>query len=155
VADERVRSGAVEAEARFQNLGSAAQQEVDLAVEGTRRLRLADLAAAGETRSNRTAAPLWVVEQDGAATAALDPVSGLVRIGRAEDNDLVLTGPHVSRYHAQVRRIDSSWLVYDLDSTNGTWVGSERVIADKPRALAPGTTLRIGDRDLIVRSEAP
>src|SRR5207302_1847947 len=50
-----------------------------------------------------------------------------VRIGRAQDNDVVVLNPHVSRHHAEVRDDGSTWEVVDLGSTQGTWVGGTRV----------------------------
>jgi pSer/pThr/pTyr-binding forkhead associated (FHA) protein len=50
----------------------------------------------------------------------------------------------------QVRWIESDWLVYDLDSTNGTFVDGERVPPERPRALRAGMLLRLGDHDLSV-----
>src|ERR687885_2031051 len=44
--DPSVRSGSVRAQARFADLAPPTRREVDAAIEGTRRLRLADLAGA-------------------------------------------------------------------------------------------------------------
>jgi pSer/pThr/pTyr-binding forkhead associated (FHA) protein len=57
----------------------------------------------------------------------------------------------LSRYHAQLRWVESSWLVYDLDSTNGTWLDQQRVVAGHPRALEPGSQLRLADHELEAR----
>ncbi len=50
----------------------------------------------------------------------------LIRIGRAPDNDVILTNPLVSRYHLELRRIDStapsnSWQLVN-QGTNGTFL---------------------------------
>ena len=82
--------------------------------------------------------------------------AGVVRVGRGVDNDLVVANQRVSRYHAQLRWVESSWLVYDLDSTNGTWLDQERVWPSQPRALEPGSQLRLGDHQLEAHSgDAP
>ncbi len=48
-------------------------------------------------------------------------------IGRSSDNDLVLTDPHVSSHHARITKtLDGLWLE-DLNSSNGTYVGQERI----------------------------
>src|SRR6266852_5405846 len=44
----------------------------------------------------------------------------------------------------------SSWLVYDLDSTNGTFVDGQRVSPTQPRVLGLKGQLRLGDHDLDV-----
>jgi pSer/pThr/pTyr-binding forkhead associated (FHA) protein len=84
---------------------------------------------------------------------ALEPQPGIVRLGRAPDNDVVIASRRVSRYHAQLRWVELRWLVYDLDSTNGTWLDGERVLATQPRTLEPGVRLRLGDYALEVRAE--
>ena len=73
-----------------------------------------------------------------------------MRLGRAADNDVAIANQRVSRYHAQLRWVESSWLVYDLDSTNGTLVDQERVFPSQPRALSAGAALRLGDHELEV-----
>ncbi len=49
-------------------------------------------------------------------------------IGRESDNDIRLTGEGVSRYHAKIELADDgSWLVRDLNSSNGTKVNGEKI----------------------------
>jgi pSer/pThr/pTyr-binding forkhead associated (FHA) protein len=86
---------------------------------------------------------------------ALEPQAGIVRVGRAMDNDVVLASPRVSRYHAQLRWLESKWLMYDLDSTNGSWVDDERVTRSRPRAIEPDSTVRLGDHQLQVTTDEP
>lgn len=150
--DGRLPTGRVRVEARFADAEPAQQAALDRAVEGTRRLRLADLAVAGvqQSRGERPVeASLWLADRLG-LRVPLDPGLGLVRIGRAVDNDAVITNQRVSRYHAQLRWVESTWLVYDLDSTNGTFVDDERVLPSRPRPLATGGVLRVGDHELHV-----
>jgi len=64
-----------------------------------------------------------------------------VVLGRDAGCDLVLDADDVSRRHARVRGDGAGHLVEDLGSTNGTFVGDERVVA---RALAPGDLVRVG-----------
>ncbi|MCD6031050.1 MAG: domain containing protein [Thermomicrobiales bacterium] len=52
--------------------------------------------------------------------------SGPVTVGRAEDNDLVLADPEVSRHHARLEPDGQSWRAVDLGSTNGTWINGAR-----------------------------
>ena len=63
---------------------------------------------------------------------------------------IALDNQRVSRYHAQLRWVESTWLVYDLDSTNGTFVDGQRVAPSQPRVLGPKSQLRLGDYDLDV-----
>ena len=48
----------------------------------------------------------------------------LIRIGAASDNDVVLDLPIISRNHAIIRLEKGSTTIQDLDSTNGTAIGS-------------------------------
>ena len=48
------------------------------------------------------------------------------RIGRDEGADIVLTDKRVSWRHAILRADGQSWVLEDVGSTNGTWVGAER-----------------------------
>src|SRR4029079_15054683 len=46
--------------------------------------------------------------------------TGVLRIGRADGNDLLLTDDHVSGDHARVQTSGETWVLHDLKSTNGT-----------------------------------
>ncbi len=64
-----------------------------------------------------------------------------VVLGRDAGCDLVLDAEDVSRRHARVRGDGAGHLVEDLGSTNGTFVGDDRVVE---RVLAPGDLVRVG-----------
>lgn len=49
------------------------------------------------------------------------------RIGRAEDNDIVIPDGSVSSYHGEITLTDSGIHFHDRGSTNGTHVNGERV----------------------------
>ena len=61
-------------------------------------------------------------------------------IGRAEDNDLALEKPTVSRHHALVVEEGDRWFLEDRGSFNGTFLNGSRL---QPGAKVP---LRHGDR---------
>ena len=69
-------------------------------------------------------------------------VSSPVRVGRAADNDLVLTDPEVSRHHARLEPDGQGWRAIDLGSTNGTWVNGVRVDAG---AITAGDEIAFGN----------
>jgi FHA domain-containing protein len=150
--DAYVRAGSVRAQARFVDLAPPTRREIDAAVEGTRRLRLADLAEARAASPAVTERGMWLEDRLG-LRAPLDPQMGIVRLGRATDNDVVIANQRVSRYHAQLRWVESSWLVYDLDSTNGTWVDDQRVFPSQPRVFGSSAQLRLGDHELRAAAE--
>jgi hypothetical protein len=151
VKDVQQPTGRVRVQARFVDLAPERRAAIEEAVEGTRQLRLADLAAATrlDPHAARAQAGLWLEDKLG-ARVLLEPDVGIVRLGRAADNDLAVANQRVSRYHAQLRWVDSAWLVYDLDSTNGTFVDGDRVVPSSPRPLRPDSVLRLGDHDLRV-----
>ena len=150
--DADVRAGSVRAQARFVDLAPSTRREIDAAVEGTRRLRLADLAEARAASPAVTERGMWLEDRLG-LRAPLDSQMGIVRLGRATDNDVVIANQRVSRYHAQLRWVESSWLVYDLDSTNGTWVDDQRVFPSQPRVFGSSAQLRLGDHELRAAAE--
>jgi ABC transport system ATP-binding/permease protein len=51
----------------------------------------------------------------------------VLRIGRAPDNDIVISDLSVSRNHAELRRTASGYQIVDLDSHNGTFVNGQQV----------------------------
>jgi pSer/pThr/pTyr-binding forkhead associated (FHA) protein len=73
--------------------------------------------------------------------------SAPLSLGRGGENDVRLAGDDfASSRHARFEpRRDGIWLE-DIGSTNGTYVNGERL--DKPRRLAPGDVIRIGETDL-------
>jgi predicted component of type VI protein secretion system len=67
------------------------------------------------------------------------------RIGRAEENDLVLADPRASRFHAEIKRAPSGYIIRDLGSTNGTMVRGRKV---QERLLEDGDTLVVGGTEM-------
>lgn len=74
-----------------------------------------------------------------------------LRIGRMDDNDLVLDDVKVSRYHAHIVDVGTGFAITDLRSTNGTTVGSERVLDS--RVLRHQDVIGIGSGQYIFECE--
>ncbi len=51
----------------------------------------------------------------------------VLNVGRHSDNDIVVLDSRVSRRHAQIRKTRAGYMVFDVGSTGGTYVNSERV----------------------------
>jgi pSer/pThr/pTyr-binding forkhead associated (FHA) protein len=64
-----------------------------------------------------------------------------------EDNDLVIAGERVSRYHAVVAETANGFAVTDLRSTNGTLVNDERVVDS--HLLRDGDRIRVGGTEIV------
>jgi ABC-type multidrug transport system ATPase subunit/pSer/pThr/pTyr-binding forkhead associated (FHA) protein len=89
-----------------------------------------------------------------AAAMSSDDQKAVVRIGRAVDNDIVLDGPGVSRYHATLSYSASEQPVLsDLASTNGTFVNGSLLTEPRPLAgddlvFLAGFVIRVNGREV-------
>jgi ABC-type multidrug transport system ATPase subunit/pSer/pThr/pTyr-binding forkhead associated (FHA) protein/ABC-type multidrug transport system permease subunit len=63
----------------------------------------------------------------GLKSVGLPAVGKTILIGRGKDCDVVLDFPMVSSRHASIEHVDGGWIVRDLGSTNGTFVGGHRI----------------------------
>jgi pSer/pThr/pTyr-binding forkhead associated (FHA) protein len=79
--------------------------------------------------------------------------SGAVKtVGRAPRADFILDVALVSRLHCRLTAADDHLEVFDLKSTNGTYVNDERVEKAK---LASGDKLRVGRVEMTVERAEP
>lgn len=70
-------------------------------------------------------------------------------IGRIEGCDLRISSDLVSRRHAVIERDGAvDYRIVDRDSSNGVWLGGERV---SERVLRDGDVVRIGDQELLAK----
>src|SRR6185436_21055694 len=76
---------------------------------------------------------------------------GEVRIGRGNENEIVLPDFSVSRRHAALRQEVEGWAVHDLGSTNGIQVNRVSV---KRALLRSGDRIKIGVFELAVEDVA-
>jgi pSer/pThr/pTyr-binding forkhead associated (FHA) protein len=51
----------------------------------------------------------------------------ITRLGRQLDNDLVFNEEFVSRIHAEIRFEEGKYVLYDNESTSGTFVNSQKI----------------------------
>lgn len=66
----------------------------------------------------------------------------ILRIGKKEDNDIVIKDNTVSRNHFEIETTADSYLLRDLNSTNGTYINGIRV---KEAFLSPGDIITMGN----------
>ena len=93
-----------------------------------------------------------VVNGPGNAGRVVDVTAGVMRIGRAPDNDLILGDGRVSRHHGRIAGRLGTLVYTDLGSTNGSRVNGEAVIEV---VLGPGDRILVGDTTLEVRLGQP
>jgi Nif-specific regulatory protein len=91
------------------------------------------------------------------AGKTLESAADLVRIGRAEGNDLTLSDGLVSSEHARLVLTGDRWVLADQRSTNGSAVlrGAERIALDDANdrevPLEDGDVIELGTGDAAVR----
>jgi len=73
-------------------------------------------------------------------------------IGRDPENELVLDDRRVSRRHAEIRLRLGRYTLYDLQSTNGTYVNGRRVAEI---VLSDGDRVQIGGSELVIQQPEP
>ena len=77
-----------------------------------------------------------------------------VSIGRAPDNVVRLSFDHlISRHHARILRPEGTFVLCDLKSTNGTFIGRKRIRKDAP--IYPHTLFQVGATLLRIILSAP
>jgi pSer/pThr/pTyr-binding forkhead associated (FHA) protein len=73
-------------------------------------------------------------------------------VGRVDDNTFQIAEPSVSSHHCEILLKGNDVVVKDLNSTNGTFINSERITE---ATLKPGQTLRLGQIELKLDGPAP
>ena len=76
----------------------------------------------------------------------------VVNIGRRLENQLVIDDPRVSRNHAQLRAIKGRFVLFDLNSTGGTFVNGQRT---SQTVLYPGDVISLAGVALIFGQDTP
>ncbi|MCG2803808.1 MAG: FHA domain-containing protein [Cellulomonas sp.] len=96
---------------------------------------------------SKSAGPTRIVVTEGPLRGTIVPLgSAAVLIGRSPGCTLVLDDDYSSSRHARLFLEGDQWFVEDLGSTNGTYLGEQRVTAPLP--LTTGTPVRIGQNVL-------
>jgi ABC transport system ATP-binding/permease protein len=63
-------------------------------------------------------------------------------LGRDQRNDTVIDHPVVARFQAKIELQHGSWLITDLNSSDGTFINDQQIL--HPHTLRPGDEIRIG-----------
>jgi hypothetical protein len=86
--------------------------------------------------------------QEGGQEIRLQP--GLSRLGRVEDNDFQISDDSISSHHCQIELKDGVITVWDLNSTNGTFIDGQPI---QQAVLRPGQVLSLGTVPMICEAD--
>jgi pSer/pThr/pTyr-binding forkhead associated (FHA) protein len=90
-----------------------------------------------------------VVTEGSLAGTTINLSNAQILVGRNPEATLVLDDDYASGRHARIYPQDGRWYVEDLASTNGTFLGRERISGPTP--LSVGSTLRVGQTVIELR----
>jgi hypothetical protein len=76
----------------------------------------------------------------------------VINIGRRLDNQLVIDDPRISRNHAQLRAIKGRYVIFDLNSTGGTFVNGQRT---SQSVMYPGDVISLAGVPLVFGQDNP
>ncbi|MFZ5909456.1 MAG: FhaA domain-containing protein [Chloroflexota bacterium] len=76
----------------------------------------------------------------------------VVNIGRRMDNQLVIDDPRISRNHAQLRAIKGRYVIFDLNSTGGTYINGQKT---NQSVLYPGDVISLAGVALVFGQDNP
>lgn len=77
---------------------------------------------------------------------------GRLLLGRAESCDVIIDDDGISAVHAVLEIFEGRARIYDMNSTNGTWVGGKRVVVSD---LNPGDSFALSNIDLSLLAYHP
>ena len=106
-------------------------------------------AAGRPPKGAKSSARKLVVTEGALAGTSIKLGDTPVTLGRADDSTLVLTDDYASTRHARLSPDGGSWVLEDLGSTNGTYLGAGKVTRPTPVPL--GAQIRIGKTVLELR----
>lgn len=94
----------------------------------------------------------WLIVKKGQRVGQVYPLQPEVTdLGRGPDNDIVVDDEKVSEEHARIRVDEEGrFVVWDLASTNGTFLNGEKVTAATP--LVENDEIRVGHTVLVVKT---
>lgn len=113
-------------------------------IEQTAALKTSKAAPALKGIESKKSYYLWYDEK------AISLERGIFQIGRRKDNHLVIEHPTISRSHAQIRQIDGRFMIFDLNSTSGTFLNGIKI---RQASLNPGDVITLAGFSLIFIEE--
>ncbi len=100
-------------------------------------------------------APTITTRDRGLMTVLVGPTKGTVHrlpageatIGRSGEADVSIMDQGLSRIHARIRQVSGGFVLTDMGSTNGTFLGEQRLTA--PTRVEAGARFRLGKRTIV------
>jgi pSer/pThr/pTyr-binding forkhead associated (FHA) protein len=138
-------------------------EDASIAMDEFRVIALHSVDAVGQTQDMQadTDSPPEAEQQAAIPESAFLIVDGVkeypltravINIGRRLDNDLVVDDPRVSRHHAQLRAIKNRYVLFDLNSSGGTFINGQRT---SQTVLYPGDVISLAGVSLIFGQDVP
>jgi len=90
-----------------------------------------------------------VIKSAGFGSRVIELNLGVNRFGRNPGNDFQIEHPTVSDMHCEIVLASEGVLVRDCSSTNGTFVGGQRI---EEASLSTGESLHLGEVELLVET---
>lgn len=84
------------------------------------------------------------------ANQTLPLTEDVTTIGSVAGTTIVLADPAVSRKHAAIRKVDATYELADLGSTNGVYVNGHKV---PKKTLMQGDIIRVGNTEAVFKRE--
>ncbi|HUW12965.1 MAG TPA: FHA domain-containing protein [Anaerolineae bacterium] len=93
----------------------------------------------------------WLIVKAGARIGQVHPLGEVTDLGRGAASGIVIDDEKVSEQHARVRvDEDGQFVLWDLASTNGTFVNGEQIMAATP--IVENDEVRVGSTVLVLKT---
>jgi pSer/pThr/pTyr-binding forkhead associated (FHA) protein len=140
---DRIGVGGYEIMFHLRGTSASAREQASLAADRVNPMHVAARLAGANAKVDGPS----LIDTSGQPHAVI--TGGVTRIGRALDNEIVVSHSSISRHHASIENSNGVYAVRDLNSQNGTFVGNQRVT--EPTRLSNGDSVRFGDAQFTFR----
>lgn len=140
---DRINIGGYELKFHLRGTSAPARQQASLAADAVNPAHVAARLAGANAKVDGPS----LIDTSGQTYPVRD--GAVTRVGRALDNEIVVSHSSISRHHASIENSNGAFVVRDLNSQNGTFVGNRRVT--EPTRVSNGDTVRFGDAQFTFR----